>query len=275
MKAHMVSANGASIPALGFGTWRLRDDTCTDAVQYALQAGYRHIDTAAIYENEQAVGKGVKLSGVPRDEIFVTTKIWRDFVAPEALIGAAEASLKRLGLSQVNLLLIHWPVPEVPLAGTIKALCAAKRKGLTRHIGISNFTMPLIEQAVALADEPLVTNQCEYHPALDQTKVRTTCFKHGLSFTSYCPLGRGDLFTHPTIAAIAAATGRSAAQIVLRWHIQQPQTIAIPKSAHKERIVENFQIFDFVLTDAQMRQISALATLNGRTINPDFAPEWD
>ncbi len=275
MKAHMVLANGASIPALGLGTWQLMGDNCTAAVRHALEAGYRHIDTAAIYENEISVGAGLRLSGVPREEIFVTTKIWRTEVAPENLIKAAEASLKRLELSHVDLLLIHWPVSEVPLAGTMKALGEAKRKGLTRHIGISNFTAPLVEQAASLADEPLVTNQCEYHPRLSQEKVREACFKHGLSFTSYSPLGRGDLLKDPVVVAIAEEIQRSPAQVLLRWHVQQKQTIVIPKASSREKIVENLHIFDFKLTDDQMKKISALAKPNGRLISPDFAPQWD
>ena len=275
MKTPVVQANNATIPVIGFGTWKIMGADCTDAVCYALEVGYRHIDTAAIYQNEEAVGAGIRLSKVPREDIFVTTKIWYQDASEERLFQAAEESLKRLNLSDVNLLLLHWPSPEFPLEGTMKALSAAKKKGLARHIGISNYPSNLIEKAVALATEPLVTNQCEYHPFLSQEKVRETCFKHGLSFTSYSPLGHGKLLDLPEVKVIADQLGRTPAQVILRWHIQQPQTIVIPKSSSAQRIAENFKIFDFELNPDQMQQISNLHKPDGRMINPDFAPVWD
>ncbi len=275
MKAHLVQANGVGIPAIGLGTWKLKGQECTEAVRRALEIGYRHIDTAAIYENEEAVGKGIRLSGVPREEIFVTTKIWFPEAAENRLIHAAEASLQRLDLSNVNLLLLHWPSPEFPLNGTIKALCRAKKEGLTRHIGVSNYPTALLEQALSFASEPLVTNQCEYHPFIDQTKVRETCFKHGLSFTSYSPLGLGTVLNLPVILDIARDTQRTPAQVILRWHIQQPQTIVIPKSSSIERITENLNAFDFELSPDQMKKIFELRKPDGRITNPEFAPAWD
>jgi diketogulonate reductase-like aldo/keto reductase len=272
--APLVHANGAAIPALGLGTWRLAGDECVRAVRWALDAGYRHIDTAAMYGNEDAVGVAVRASGLARDEIFVTTKIWRDDVAPGDLERAAEASLRRLRLGYADLLLIHWPNLAVPLRGTMEALCKVKRSGLARHIGVANFPSALLDQAVALADEPLVTNQCEYHPYLDQTRVLAACRRHGLSLTSYCPIGRAEVLTDPVIRAIAARHGRTAAQIVLRWHVQQPQVIAIPKSGDRNRMAENIAIFDFALTEDEMRRISALARPNGRMVDPGWSP-WD
>src|SRR3954469_12113122 len=169
------AANGAAIPALGLGTWQLRGDACADAVKTALAAGYRHIDTAAMYGNEEVVGAGLKASGIARDEVFVTTKVWYEDLAPADLRRSAEASLKRLRLSQVDLLLIHWPNARIPLRDTIPALCEAKRAGLARHIGVANFTVSLLDEAVVLADEPIVANQCEYHPYLDQRRVLAAC----------------------------------------------------------------------------------------------------
>jgi diketogulonate reductase-like aldo/keto reductase len=275
MTAIIVDANGARIPAIGLGTWRLTDEGCAQAVRWALQAGYRHIDTAAMYGNEDAVGEGLRASGLDRNDVFVTTKVWYTDLAPGDLERSAEASLKRLGLDQVDLLLIHWPNPEIPLAGTIKALGNTRRRGLARHIGVSNFSAKLVEQAVALANEPLAANQCEYHPYLNQDRIRAACTRHRLAFTSYCPLGKGDLTRDPVIRSIAQGHGKTPGQVVLRWHVQQPGTAAIPKSGNRERIAENFGIFDFALSQNEMRRISALARPDGRMVSPSWATEWD
>jgi diketogulonate reductase-like aldo/keto reductase len=275
MTAPDVEANGARIPALGLGTWTLRDEACSDAVQWALAAGYRHIDTAAMYGNEDAVGAGLRASGLDRDAVFVTTKVWHSDLAPEDLRRSAEGSLKRLGLSQVDLLLIHWPNGDIPLAQTMRGLSDAKRQGLARHIGISNFSARLVEEAVRLSGEPLAVNQCEYHPYLDQSRVRATCRAHGLAFTSYCPLGKGDLIRNPVVRSVASTHGKTSAQVVLRWHVQQPATIAIPKSGNRMRIAENLDIFDFALSDEEMRQMSGLARPDGRMVRPSWPVEFD
>jgi diketogulonate reductase-like aldo/keto reductase len=274
-KAHLVEANGASIPALGLGTFRLEGDACTEAVKHALSVGYRHLDTARMYGNEAAVGAGLKASGLGRDEVFVTTKVWWEDITPGHLERSAEASLKRLGLSMVDLLLIHWPNPAVPLRDSIGALCNAKRRGLACHIGISNFPSAMLREAVALADEPLVTNQVEYHPRLDQSAVLAAARENGMALTSYCPLGRGELLGDATIRAIAEKHGKTPAQIVLRWHVQQPGVVAIPKSGTPARIAENLDIFDFALGEQEMAALSGLARPDGRTIDPAFAPAWD
>jgi diketogulonate reductase-like aldo/keto reductase len=275
MSAPLVIANGAAIPAIGLGTFKSDGEDGVKAVQAALAAGYRHIDTAVRYGNEAEVGEGLRTGGVPRDQIFVTTKVWWDEIADGALQASAEAILKRLGLAQVDLLLIHWPNPAVPLKASIKALCEAKTRGLTRHIGVSNFPVALLDEAVALASEPLVANQCEYHPMLDQSKVIAACRKHGMAFTSYCPIGRGAIDKEPVIAAIATRHNKSAAQVVLRWHTQQQGVVAIPKSANPGRIAENLAIFDFTLTPDEMAAIHGLARPDGRLIKPDFQPQWD
>jgi len=273
--AHVVEVDGAQIPALGLGTWTLRGEACSEAVQWALETGYRHIDTAAMYGNEDAVGAGLKASGLTRDEIFVTTKVWHSDLGPADLQRSAEESLRRLGLSQMDLLLIHWPNRDIPLADTLRALNQAKRQGLTRHIGVSNFSVRLLDEAVRLSSERLMVNQCEYHPYLDQSRVREACRKHGLAFTSYCPLGRGDLMKDPVIQTIATAHRKTAAQVVLRWHVQQPATIAIPKSGNRDRIAENLDIFDFELSDDEMRRISGLARPGGRMVYPSWPVEFD
>jgi diketogulonate reductase-like aldo/keto reductase len=274
-QAPLVEANGATIPAIGLGTWTLSGEACVEAIRSALAAGYRHVDTAAMYGNEEAVGVGIRAGGVARDEVFVTTKVWPDDLAPGHLERSAEASLRRLKLDHVDLLLIHWPNLGIPLRGTMEALAKVKRQGLARHIGVANFTVALLEEAVRLSSEPLVTNQCEYHPYLDQAPVLAACRRHGLALTSYCPIGRAAVFAERVIRDIAKAHGKTPAQIVLRWHVQQPGVIAIPKSGDKGRITENIAIFDFALTDEEMRRISALARRDGRMVAPSFSPPWD
>ena len=275
MLTPLVHANGAAIPAIGLGTWPMKGEEAARAVARALEAGYRAVDTAAMYGNEDAVGEGLRAAGVPRADVFVTTKVWYTDIAPGDLERSAEASLRRLGLDQVDLLLIHWPNPDIPLAQSMRALGNAKRRGLARHVGVSNFSAKLLDEAVALSDEPLVANQCEYHPYLNQDRVRAACERHGIAFTSYCPLGKGDLTRDPAIRSIAAAHGKTPSQVVLRWHVQQPLTVAIPKSGDPGRIAENFRVFDFALTEDEMRRISGLARPDGRMVLPGWAVELD
>jgi diketogulonate reductase-like aldo/keto reductase len=276
MTMHNVQAGGASIPSLGFGTWAARGDECAQAVSWALESGYRHIDTAAVYANEEAVGEGIRASRVPRGEIFLTTKVGPDDIDEGKLERSAEASLKCLGFDDVDLLLIHWPSPKIPLKRSMAALASAKRRGLTRHVGVSNFTPTLITEAVALSEEPLVTNQCEYHPRLDQSRLIAACRDKGVSFTSYCPLGRaGDILADPKVTAIAKRHGKTPAQVLLRWQVQQQGVIAIPKSAHRQRIAENIAIFDFALDDPEMSALFSLARPQGRIVSPAWAPDWE
>lgn len=273
---HTVNANGANIPAIGLGTWTLKGDECADLVQAAIETGYRHIDTAAMYDNEQDVGRGIARSGLARDDLFVTTKVWHSNLAAKDFRRSAEQSLDRLGLEQVDLLLIHWPSPTVPLAETIAALNAARDDGLTRNIGVSNFPTALLSEAVSLSKHPLAVNQVEYHPNLDQTKVLTACRAAGIAMVSYCPLGRGlDILRQKPIADAAEAHGRSPGQIVLRWHVQQQGVIAIPRTTKRERLAENLDIDGFQLTDAEMAAISAMRSANNRICDFEFSPKWD
>jgi diketogulonate reductase-like aldo/keto reductase len=271
----IVDAQGARIPALGLGTFRSEGQACVEAVATGLRVGYRHIDTAAMYGNEAEVGEGLRAGGVPRDEVFVTTKVWWTEIGSGALQRSAEASLKRLGLDAVDLLLIHWPNPEIPLAESITALCDAKRRGLARHIGVSNFTVALLDEAVRLATEPLAALQCEYHPTLGQHRLLEAVRRHGMAFTSYAPIGKGADTEAKTVQEIAVAHGKTGAQVVLRWHVQQDRVCAIPKSSHPGRIAENFDIWDFTLAIDEVAAISRLARADGRMINPAFAPQWD
>ncbi len=273
---HSVNANGAQIPALGLGTWTLSGDDCAELVLRALSVGYRHIDTASAYGNEKDVGVGLRASNVARDDVFVTTKVWWTDIAPGDLERSAEASLKRLGLDQVDLLLIHWPNPKIPLEGSIKALNAMKREGLACHIGVSNFPTALLSQAIALSEAPLVANQVENHPYLDQRKVYRLCRDNGMAMVSYCPLHRGgSLFSEKAIEDAATRHGKTPGQIVLRWHVQQDGMVAIPRTTKTARLSENIAIFDFALSDAEMAAISVLKSRNARLCDFGFSPEWD
>jgi diketogulonate reductase-like aldo/keto reductase len=276
-----ITSHGARIPVIGLGTWTLADEDCAKLVAGAIAGGYRHIDTAVAYGNEAAVGQGLKeglrQAKLSRDDVFVTTKVWHDQIGSGDLQASAEGSLKRLGLNAVDLLLIHWPNPAIPLKDSIAALCDAKRRGLTRHIGISNFTVTMIEQAAALTTEPLVTNQCEFHPHLDATKVRAACAKHNIAFTAYTPLGRGatgGVLDEPVVKAIAERVGRTPAQVVLRWHLQQGH-IAIPRSSNLGRALQNLAVFDFTLAPADRAALSGLTRPDGRVVKVAFAPHWD
>jgi diketogulonate reductase-like aldo/keto reductase len=258
------------------GTWTLAGGQCADLVSHALRAGYRHIDTAASYDNEKAVGEGLRSSGVARNDIFVTTKVWWKDIAPKDLVASAEASLVRLGLDYVDLLLIHWPNPSVPVADSIGALNRLRERGLTRHIGVSNFPIGLLAEAIAASEAPLVANQVEYHPYLDQKKVHSACRAAGMAMVSYCPLSRGgSLFEEPAIAGAAARHGKTPGQVVLRWHVQQDGVVPIPRTTRKERLEENIAVFDFELAEDEMRAISGLRSADRRICDYRFSPRWD
>lgn len=271
-----VNVNGAAIPSIGLGTWTLKGEQASQLVQHALDNGYRHIDTAAMYENEEAVGEGLRASSLARDDYFLTTKVWHTELGDGDFQRSAEASLKRLGVDAVDLLLVHWPSKTTPLAETMRVLNQVAEMGYTRHIGVSNFTLPLLREATRLSERPLVCNQIEYHPMLNQDIVLSTCRELGMGAVSYCPLFRGgELFSDDPIAALAQKYDRTAAQIVLRWHVQQANVIAIPRSTNPDRIVQNLAVYDFELSAEDMQTISALGANNSRICDFDFSPEWD
>ncbi len=274
MNIPVVSSGGANIPAIGLGTWDLRGRTCARIVEQALRLGYRHIDTAEIYDNEREVGEGLRASGVRRDDVFITTKVWQDHLAPAEFERATKESLGRLRLSDVDLLLIHWPSQRIPLAETMGALCRMRQAGFTRHIGISNFTVPLIEEAVRLATEPLVTNQIEWHPYLDQSKVVAACRQHGLSVTAYSPIARGRAGNDARLRLIGMRHRKTAGQISLRFLVQEG-AVVIPRTSKRERLEENMAIFDFELDSAEMEEIRGLARHGGRVVDWSGAPDWD
>jgi 2,5-diketo-D-gluconate reductase B len=271
---HFVEANGASIPAIGLGTRELRGRACSRLVEQALRLGYRHIDTAQVYENEREVGDGLRASGIKRDDVFVTTKVWTTHFAPNDLERSTRESLSKLHLSEVDLLLLHWPNPRVPLQETLGALANVKKIGLTRHIGVSNFTVALIEQAVAACPEPLVCDQVEFHPYLHQTKVKEVCARNGMAVVAYSPVAKGRIKNDETLARIGRSYGKTAAQVCLRWLVQQ-NVSAIPRTSRIERLSENIDIFDFTLSDQEMAQLSGMGSAKGRLTDFSFAPKWD
>ena len=261
------SSQGASIPALGFGTSPLTGGLSPDSVLAALAAGYRHIDAARKYGTEHVVGEAVRASGIPRSEIFITTKVSHENLRPADFARSIEQSLKALQTNYVDLLLVHWPNPEIAPEQYMPALAKAKRDGLARNIGVANFNIALLDRAVALCSEPLVALQAEYHPYLNQSKLLAAVRRHKLVFIAYCPLGRGRLFSDSVLAEIAEAHGRTVAQVALRWLLQQ-QVAVIPRSSNAQRIAENAHIFDFTLSEDVMARIGALARSDGRIANP-------
>lgn len=270
-----LRAHGAEIPALGFGTSPQTGSLAADEVVTALEAGYRHIDTARKYGTERQVGEAIRASGVPRADIFLTTKVSHENLREADFARSVEESLKALQVDYFDLLMIHWPNPEIPVPEAVKGLARAKRQGIARHIGVANFNTTLLGQALTHCPEPIVALQAEYHPYLDQSKLLAACRTHGLVFVAYCPLGRGRLFSDKVLAEIAEARGRSIAQIALRWLMQQ-NVAAIPRSSNPDRISGNLNVFDFTLGDAEMQRIGALKRPDGRIADPKGrVPPWD
>ena len=253
-----VMAKDAKIPVLGLGTWPMHGQACVRAVAEALKLGYRHIDTAQMYGNEAEVGAGVAASGIPRDEVFITTKVQRESISAKRMPRTVEESVRSLGVDHVDLLLIHWPNPSVPIAESMGVLSEMKRRGLARHIGVSNYTAALLDEAVRTSPVPIVVNQIEYHPFVDQSKLLAAIRRHGLAATAYTPLAHGRVVGNKVIEDIASAHGKTAVQVTLRWLIQQGDVIAIPKSSRVERLKENLGIFDFALSPEEMTRIHRL-----------------
>ncbi|NSL21517.1 aldo/keto reductase [Agrobacterium tumefaciens] len=271
-----VTANGASIPALGFGTFRIPGPDVLRIVPHALKAGFRHIDTAQIYGNEAEVGEAIAGSGVARSDIFLTTKVWVENYRHDAFLASVDESLKKLKTDYVDLLLLHWPNEAVTLAEQIGALNAVRDAGNVRHIGVSNFNTALMAEAVSLSKAPIVTNQIEYHPYIDQDMVIAAAKAAGMSVTGYYGMADGKVFADPVLKDIAASRGKSVAQVVLRWLVQQQGVIALSKTVSEARVDENLAIFDFTLSVAETDAIRALARPDGRIVSPDgLAPVWD
>ena len=273
---NIIKANGAEIPAIGLGTYTLTGSHCVDHVARAIGAGYRHIDTARMYGNEREVGEGIRRSGVDRDSLFVTTKIWWTDIGGTDLVRSAEEAVDALGIGAVDLLLIHWPNPAVPLEESIDGLNEAAESKLTRHIGVANFTSAMVDEAAAISSAPLVCNQVEYHPYLSQEAVHQACLRNGLALVAYSPVGQGgEILGNPVIAELARKHGKSPAQVVLRWEVQQEAVAAIPRTKTPERLAENIDIFDFELAPDEQAAITELTKRRRRLVDPAFAPNWD
>jgi len=261
------SGETGEMPAVGFGTSPMTGAMSAETVLAALKAGYRHIDTARKYGTESAVGQAMRASGLPRQHIFLTTKVSHENLRPADFAKSVDESLAALGVDYLDLLLVHWPNPAIALSETMPALADAKRRGLARHIGVANFNIALLDAAVRLCPEPLVALQAEYHPYLDQSKLLAAVRRHKLVFIAYCPLGRGRLFGDPVLAQIAGEHGRTVAQVALRWSLQQ-NVAPIPFSSKPQRIAENLMVFDFALSADDIARIAALKRANGRIANP-------
>ena len=269
------SVSGIEIPALGFGTWKLSGPDCIAALRLALATGYRHIDTAQIYENEAEVGTALKESGVPRGDIFLTTKVWMTNLGARQMSASVEDSLRKLQTDYVDLLLIHWPSEDVPFAEQLQALAKLRDAGKARLIGVSNFPVALMREAVDNLGCPLACNQVEYHPYLSQKPVLDFTRTHDMLLTAYSPLARGKVAESKTLQEISARHGKSPGQVTLRWLLQQDGVAAIPKAASPGNIRANFDIFDFELSGDEMADIRALARPDGRMVHPAWAPVWD
>jgi 2,5-diketo-D-gluconate reductase B len=267
-----IRVQGAEVPALGFGTWQITGDDAREAVRDALEIGYRHIDTAKAYGNEREVGQGLSDSGVAREDIWLTTKVPHTEAAPDAVRAAAEGSLERLGTEYLDLLLLHWPNDEVPLEGTMGALAALREEGKARHIGVSNFPAGLLERALAIA--PLLSDQVEYHPFLGQDRLLNLARGREVLVTAYSPLAHGRVPGDPTLREIGEAHAKTAGQVALRWLLDQELVSPIPKASSHARRAENFDVFDFALSDDERARIDSLPK-DERTANPPWAPNWD
>ncbi|MDH3248200.1 MAG: aldo/keto reductase [Acidimicrobiia bacterium] len=276
-KVPVISAHGAEMPVVGYGTMSFPEpERAVELIVHALEHGYRHIDTARKYGSEQWVGEALRTSGVPRSEVWVTTKVTEKHARADDFARSLETSLATLGLDYVDLLLIHWPQPNVPLEETLGALAKAKREGLTRHIGVSNFTVALLDEAVVKSPEPIVTNQIEYHAYLRQHKLLAACARHDVMVTCYAPLARGRVLNDPVITEIASSHGRSPAQIALRWLVQQPQVAVVPRALEFSEIEEDIDLFDFELNARDMDRVGALRDKGVRVVDPEARrPVWD
>jgi diketogulonate reductase-like aldo/keto reductase len=247
------------MPALGLGTWRLKGEECHEAVLSALDLGYRHVDTAQIYGNEEEVGAALERSEVPRNEIFLTTKVWSDSLEAEKVKTSLTESLDKLRTDYVDLLLIHWPKRRVPLEETLSAMAEEQEAGRVTHLGVSNFTPELVRQAQEVCPSPIFCNQVEYHPFLSQQKLLETCRQEGVTLVAYSPLARGGVFDNDVLQRIGKRHDRTAGQVALRWLLEQEGVGAIPKSSSAEHQRENLGCLDFELSEKEMAKIHELA----------------
>ena len=262
---------GIKVPVLGFGTWTLAGDDCAEAVADAIQIGYRHIDTAQAYGNEEFVGKGIERSGINRNELFITTKVWFTDLQPSIIKRKTSESLIKLKTDYIDLLLIHWPAPDMNLKRIIGAMKELQKGGKVKAIGVSNFNMTLLEEAMKYGE--IFCNQVEYHPYLNQTRLLEKAKENDILVTAYSPLAKGKALSNEKLQMIGNRYNKTASQVILRWLVQQEKVAAIPRSSKHRHREENFEIFDFELDEDEMKTIFSLDA-NERQINPAWAPEW-
>jgi 2,5-diketo-D-gluconate reductase B len=267
-----VDVQGVKVPALGFGTWKLRGNECAEGVRHALELGYRHIDTAQAYNNEEQVGEGMRQAGVPREDIFLTTKLKPDNFNRDQVRPTAEESLSKLGTEYVDLFLMHWPNPDVPVEETIEEMAKLQHEGLVRFIGVSNFPPSWLGRANRVSR--IFCNQVEYHPYLAQDRLWSLAREQDWMLTAYSPVAQGEVMDDPVLKEIGEAHGKNPVQVCLRWLIQQPKVSAIPKAASAEHRESNFDIFDFELSDAEMQRIHDL-NRGQRLVDPDWSLDWE
>ncbi|MEM7513158.1 MAG: aldo/keto reductase [Bacteroidota bacterium] len=270
----LITAQNATIPALGLGTYQLVGDANVDLMVYALESGYRHLDTAQMYQNEEEVGKSIKNATIKREDIFLTTKVLPANLGKSTFMPSVEESLKKLQTEQVDLLLIHWPNFDFELEEYVTELMTAQEKGYAKHIGVSNFPVALLEESLKLGAK-IVANQVEYHPFLNQSKLLAACQKHDIVLTAYSPIAQGKVVGLPLLKEIGAKYDKSESQVCLRWLIQQEKVAAIPRSSKKERVDGNSAIFDFELTGEEMASLSEIYLPDGRLVDPPNGPNWD
>jgi 2,5-diketo-D-gluconate reductase B len=270
----LLMVQNMRMPKLGFGTWRLRGEECRRAVASALDLGYRHIDTARMYDNEAEVGEALSASAVPRQNIHVTSKVWHTELAPDAIERAVHTSLRLLRTDYLDLYLIHWPAPDMDLPAALGALLRLRERGLLRAVGVSNFTVALLRQAVEQIGAPIACNQVEYHVGLSQEPVLTYARAYDMAVAAYRPLGGGGLAEHPVLQTIARKHGASPAQVALKWLLDQDGVAAIPKAARPENQRQNLDALRLVLDDADRTAIARMPKA-GRLVDPGWAPAWD
>jgi len=270
----VIETQGIHLPTLGLGTFRMQGTVCREAVESALALGYRHIDTAEMYANEDAIGAALAAASVRRDELHVTTKVWPENLAPDAIRRAFDTSLKKLRLDFVDLYLVHWPLQGMNLPAALETLMELKEQGRTRAIGVANFTVALLKQAVEEIKAPIACNQVEYHVMLDQSKLMAYMASRSIPLIAYCPLAQGRAAADETLAAIGRKHNASGAQVALKWLLDQPGVAAIPKAARRESQQANLDALKVQLDDEDRATIAALPK-DRRFVNPGFAPDWD
>ena len=269
-----ITTQGVSIPRLGFGTFRMPGGGCQPVVESAIAVGYRHLDTAAMYDNEDAVGFAIAASGVKREALFVTTKVWHDQLAPDMLLKAFDTSLGKLKLDYVDLYMVHWPSKDMDMAATLETLMALREAGRTRAIGVCNFNLPMIRHAVDEVGAPIAAHQIEYHPFLAQTAMLTYLRSKGIPLTAHAPLAQGRAASNATLRKIGEKHGATAAQVAIAWLLDQDGVVAIPKAARPANQQANLNSLAIKLDDADRAAIAALPK-DERFVQPPFAPDWD